>query len=619
MKPRQISWKWLLLGFITLLLAGLAILPRLFGDSSQLASRVTDALSAWTGGEVRLTGPLRVHYFPDVSIKSGFELTNASRLPLMKSITAQDAKVSIDLAELLFGRIRVNALRLLKPEITLKDAPSLVMGPDQTLEARVANLLGGAPIGVVRLHDGIMYVPTATGTEAIREIDARFDASSGTGAMTSFGSFALRNKTVGFALDCAAPSTTADGLRIPVNLTFTSKRMTAKVTGAASFANGLQLDGDVQADMDNARKFLRWAGIVLPAGQSLQRLSASGTAHWNGSMLTFDDGSFTLDGNTAVGLLAITPGPRPRVDGTLAFERLAIDPYLGGTAPTATQATQPALVQTAPVQTAPVQTALFQGALLKYFDADLRISAAEITAPAIKLGRGGFTISSKGGVLASELGELELCGGQAAGRIGLDMSQEVAKATLTASIHDVPVDGCLDALLLDVPLKGVGRLKAEIASEGRNYDELIQGLTGTLKLSAETGAVPVDFTRLFTAATPLDGQGWSRNSATLFDSLNADCRLAGGHIWCDMFNMQTRRGLISGSGNVDLAQQTLDWNLFVASHSQPLKASQLSTETPPRLSISGSLAQPMIRRADRSTFGEGSAQTGSTANQISPR
>ena len=49
-----------------------------------------------------------------------------------------------------------------------------------------------------------------------------------------------------------------------------------------------------------------------------------------------------------------------------------------------------------------------------------------------------------------------------------------------------------------------------------------------------------------------------------------------------MFNMQTRRGLIAGSGDVDLAQATLDWNLFVASNAQPLKASQLSAETPPR-------------------------------------
>jgi AsmA protein len=603
MKPRQIPWKWLLLGLITLLIVGLAVMPRLVADSTQLSSRVTDALSAWSGGEVRLTGPLRVHYFPDVSIKSGFELTNASRLPLVKSISAKDAKVSIDLAELMFGRIRIDALRLLKPEITLKDVPSLVTGPDQTLQGRVANLLKGAPIGVLRLRDGTIYFPTATGTEAIKKIDARFDASSGTGAMSSLGSFALRDETVGFALDCGAPVEMEGGIRVPVNLTFTSKPLAAKLAGTASFANGFQLDGDLRADMENARRFFRWAGIPLPPGRSLNKLTAAGTAHWNGTTLTFDDGTFSLDGNAAVGLLAVTPAPRPRIDATLDFDRLAIDPYFGGTgAP--------------PPPAAPA--AVIEGALLKYFDADLRISAAEITAPMIKLGRGGFTISTKNGVLASEVGELELCGGEASGRVGIDMSQEVAKASLTASLVDVPVDNCLDAAFL-VPLKGNTSLKAEMSGEGRSYAELIQALAGTLTVNADTGAIPLDLARLLMAPTPLDGDGWSRNSVTLFDSLNADCRLGGGHIWCDMFNMQTRRGMIAGSGNVDLAQATLDWNLFVASNAQPLKASQLSAETPPRLSITGALAQPMIRRTDRPTLGDGSVPTGATANQTSPR
>jgi len=603
MKPRQIPWKWLLLGLITLLIVGLAVMPRLVADSTQLSSRVTDALSAWSGGEVRLTGPLRVHYFPDVSIKSGFELTNASRLPLVKSISAKDAKVSIDLAELMFGRIRIDALRLLKPEITLKDVPSLVTGPDQTLQGRVANLLKDAPIGVLRLRDGTLYFPTATGTEAIKKIDARFDASSGTGAMSSLGSFALRDETVGFALDCGAPVEMEGGIRVPVNLTFTSKPLAAKLAGTASFANGFQLDGDLRADMENARRFFRWAGIPLPPGRSLNKLTAAGTAHWNGTTLTFDDGTFSLDGNAAVGLLAVTPAPRPRIDATLDFDRLAIDPYFGGT-----EAPPPPAAQ----------AAVIEGALLKYFDADLRISAAEITAPMIKLGRGGFTISTKNGALASEVGELELCGGEASGRVGIDMSQEVAKASLTASLVDVPVDNCLDAAFL-VPLKGNTSLKAEMSGEGRSYAELIQALAGTLTVNADTGAIPLDLARLLMAPTPMDGDGWSRNSVTLFDSLNADCRLGGGHIWCDMFNMQTRRGMIAGSGNVDLAQATLDWNLFVASNAQPLKASQLSAETPPRLSITGALAQPMIRRTDRPTLGDGSVPTGSTANQISPR
>ena len=209
MKPRQIPWKWLLLGLITLLIAGLAILPRLLANSTQLASRVTDALSTWTGGEVKLTGPLRVHYFPDVSIKSGFELTNASRLPLVKSISAKDAKVSIDLVELMFGRIRIDALRLLKPEITLKEAPSLVMGPDQTIQARMANLLTGRAdrrASPARRHSSTCRRRPAA-KRSRRSMHASTQAPAPERCRASARS-SLRDETVGFALDCGAPAET---------------------------------------------------------------------------------------------------------------------------------------------------------------------------------------------------------------------------------------------------------------------------------------------------------------------------------------------------------------------------------------------------------------------------
>jgi hypothetical protein len=83
--------------------------------------------------------------------------------------------------------------------------------------------------------------------------------------------------------------------------------------------------------------------------------------------------------------------------------------------------------------------------------------------------------------------------------------------------------------------------------------------------------------------------------------------------------MQTPRGLISGSGDIDLGQQTVDWNLFVADHAQPLNTSRLGAEIPPRVSVSGALSQPMIRRADRPTLGDGSVQANPAADQISPR
>jgi AsmA protein len=603
MKLSQISWLWLLLGLVGLILVGLAALPRLLVDSSRLAERVSATLAAWTGGEVKLTGPLQVQYFPDVAVRSGFELTNAPRLPLVKSIAASDARISLDLAALFRGRIRVDSVRLTSPKITLKEAPSLVTGPDQTLQARIANLLQGAPLRVLRVRGGTIRMPTASGGEAIEKLDAKFELSSGTGATSSSASFVLRDEPVSLALETGAPSETADGTRVPLTLSFAAAPVTAAVTGNASFTNGFALDGDVLADMANARAFLRWVGIPTVEGESLKGLSARGRAHWNGTTLTFDDGSFTVDGNAAVGALAVTPGKRPRIDGTLDFDRLALDPYIGASSPA-----EPAL-----------RAALLDQPVIGSLDTDLRISAADITAPSFKLGRGAVTINSREGLVSSEVGGLEFCGGQAAGRIDVDLSQAVTKVKLAGKLSDIPVEDCLGPIALHVPFRGGGTLKADFATEGRDYDELVRELSGPFKVKARNGTVSVDFARLFAGPSAIEGAGWSSDGMTAFENLYGECRLGDGHIWCEKFNMQTEHGLISGSGDVNLRQQTLDWRLFVANGAAPFKASQLNVENPPQISISGALTQPTIRRAERPIPREGFVTPNTKATQVSPR
>lgn len=600
MKLRQSDRKRIFLGVLALLLCSLVLAPRLAGGSSALAKRVTDALATWTGGEVKLTGPLRVQYFPDVAIRSGIELANVSNLPLVKSIAAKEARISLDLPALVLGRVRVDAVRLIGAEITLKEAPSLVMGPEQTLQARVANLLNGAPFRVLRLKGGVIKIPSPSAGETIEKLDARFDLSSGT--LAGSGSFVLRQEPVSFTLDTDVPSETEVGLSLPATLTFSAPPLEATLTGAASFANGLQFDGDLEADMGDARAFLRWSGIDLAEGRSLKALSASGTAHWNGTTLTFDDGTFVLDGNEAVGALAITPGDRPRIDGTLAFERLALDPYAGP---------EDAADGGAPAR--PDQS------VLSHFDTDLRISAAEISAPGIQLGRGGFTVSAREGRISSEVGELEFCGGTATGRIDVDLSQPATKARLTAKLADVPIETCLDPLELRLPLKGTGILKVDFSATGGSYDELTRGLEGPFRLRARRGTVSVDLTRLLAGSGTHQRDGWRSDNVTAFDDLVADCRLGDGHISCGKFNMKTEHGLISGSGDVDLGQQTLDWRLFVADGAAPVNDSQLAAGTPPQVSISGALMQPVIRSAEQAPVHSGSLPTAAKSSEVSPR
>src|SRR4029450_11708902 len=165
-------------------------------------------------------GPLRVQYFPDIAIRTGVEFTHAPNLPLGKSVAAKDASISLDLVALVLGRIRVDAVRLTAPEIALKEAPSLVMGPGQTLQARVANLLDGAPFRVLRVRKGVIKIPTAAGGETIDRLDARFELGSGT--LDGSGSFVLRNEPVNFTLGTGAASETADGLGVPCTVSFSA-------------------------------------------------------------------------------------------------------------------------------------------------------------------------------------------------------------------------------------------------------------------------------------------------------------------------------------------------------------------------------------------------------------
>ncbi len=589
MEPRQHTWKWLLLGLVTIVLALIAVLPRQIGNSEKLRDRVAEALSDWTGGKVTLNEPWSVRYFPPLSIRGGFTIDDTMRLPLVQSIAAKDIKISLSISQLLLGRISIDGMRINQAVITLKERTAPPITPGE-----IVNLLAGSTVSALRLRNAT--IKSADGEDLATKLYVDLDASGGGGALSAFGSFEIRNETIRFVVDNGAFMVTETGFTTPFRLRL-SGPIVATLNGNASVADRLLFDGTLQAEIGDGRRFLAWAGIEVPDSQSLKGLSVSGPAHWSGSTLTVDGGSFTLDGNAAIGLLAITMGERPRIEGTLDFNRLVLDPYI--------TATQPETV------TAP-QSGLLDWALLKYFDTDLRISAARIVTAAMELGRGGFTVNAKQGMVATEIGELELCGGLATGHLGLDLSKPKIKASLVGSLTDVGLGSCLKPLALAIPLKGVSTVKTDVTTEGETTDELLRGLTGDLKIKAKNGAVPVDFAKLLAAGAPPE-DGWSQKNLTPFDTLDANCRLSAGHIWCQKFQMQTQRNLVSGAGDVDMSRQTLDWSLSVAN----LMAAQ--EETPSKISIRGPLTQPTIRRSDRPTFGEDTVQTGTTDAPVSSR
>jgi AsmA protein len=600
MKPTQLPWRWLLLGLLAVLVSSIALFPFLIGDTSRFGDLVATELSRWTEGQVKFTGPVRVSFFPDVSVRGALEMQGSERLPQVQSIEVKEAKVSLDLVDLLRGGVAIDALRLLKPRITLRDGALPDGISPQAAETVMTKLLAEAPVRALHVRKGRLKLSGKGG--AIKDIYAHLGVSEDTGAVSGFGSLVFRGANIRYTVETGSPSMTAAAESIPLHLTLDSKPIRATFSGTATYHTELELDGDLQAEIDDLRKFLRWTGVTLPDGDSLKTFTAAGAFRLNGPNLTFDDGTFSLDGNKAIGLLAVKTRPsRPRFEGTLAFGRLVLDPYLDHGAPLPDGASRPTH-----------DVSLLDGSLGKYFDADLRISAAEIEAGALKLGRGGFTITAKDGVIASEIGELELCGGSADGRVSLDLEESTTPMDVVANLTDVSLDGCLDALNLNIPVKGTGSIKAELSTAGGTLADFSRTLTGTLVLALKDGSVPVDLSRLLAATTPLEENGWSGDNGSQFSQLDADCRIVAGVVRCPSIAMRTPQGSVSGGGTIDLPGETLDWTLSIANDIEGATTSQLTEQDRTKVSVNGTLLEPTIRRADRPTLGEGAPQTPAT-------
>lgn len=573
MRPPQSSWKWLLAVLLALIAVGLgSLLLRHARTASDLRERVVASLSEWTGGTVALAEPLVIRYFPP-SIEGGITVSGATKLPSVQSIAAPSFRLTLSLPGLLLGNIKFNALRLDKPALTLKSDTGTESA--DAIFGRLTEFLADAPLQTVRIRGGKIGPPH--GAPLLSAVDVRLNALGQFSAMETYGSFNFNGEPVTFSFDRGKFVEAGEKRSATVAIKVTSAPLTARFSGTIHMADTLEGEGNLEAKLPDIRRFLGWTGVVLPEGDSLKDASASGRVHWAGTTLTFDDGTFDFDGNEAVGLLAVTAGPRPRLDGTLAFEQLTLDPYLPD------------------LESEAARTRLFDWVLLKHLDADLRLSAAKLSARGLQLGQGGFTINAKNGKISNEIGALEFCGGEAEGRLDLDLSASRSEASLSGTLANVTLTNCLQSFGLDVPVKGSGTLNADISTGGTTHEELIRGLAGTIKVSAADGSLPVDLAALL-AQPDAEASGWSQNAGTDYSALDADCSLSAGHLWCQSFHLVTDKGALTGAGGLDIAQQTLDWNFRMADPVAPADPPEGVSKSQPRITMNGTLSVPLIAR-----------------------
>jgi AsmA protein len=608
MRPRQLPWKRLLLLGVGLAVAAICLVPWWIGDTSKFGQLVALRLQHWTGGQVRLTGPVRVRYFPDISIRSGIEMRNTHLWPGSTSISCNTAKISLNLMGLFLGQVNLEAVKLVHPEITVvKTSPKSSAGLANT-ESALLRALRKRPLDLLDVKDGTMTVQTAHGLQTVQHLTVHIDAGRHADDASGSGSFEWHGEQVQFSLDTGLTTAEFDAAtrqaNVPLTIDVDSAPVTLKFTGNASLAPELRLAGTLDSQIPDLRRLLSWSGVAKLQGPGLKTISASGSFHSDGETLTFDEGRFSIDGNDATGLLSVSfANKRPHVEATLAFDALDLDPYFphlsGAAAKTA------AKLGPTPAPAEQSGKPLFDWPLVQYLDSDLRLSATSITIAGKQLGDGAFTLAANDGVVMGDIGELQICGGSASGQFTLDLSAPERQAEASGTLDGINLEPCLQMLNWSLPFKGVSSLKGSLSTQGRSLTAFLQGLSGDVEIKASNGSVALDLSGSAEDQTPLQSVGWSEDGGTSFTALSTDCHVGGGDVWCPSFSMATDAGTVTGSGDIDLDDRNIDWTLALPPVAEIRSRMQIQGRPPEQITVRGPLARPLIRRLEPQRVGDG--------------
>lgn len=610
MKPRRLPWKRLLLLLVGVCVIGIGLLPWMIGDSSAFSDRIADKLERWTGAEVELTGPVELHYFPRISVSTGLTLRNPKNKSLPSEMRCDNARISLSLPHLLLGGVVIRSINLIEPEMTYEQPGATGPRGWHRAEAALVKMLGKRPFDVLRMQDGTVRFVSPEATSRIDALTLKLDLGEEGEHTEGWGSFVWKGEPVRFTyatdLDAEAIRNAASDTPQPISVDIESAPFSASIDGISSFDAGFAMEGTMSATIADLRDFLRWIDIADLDGPGLEDISIVGPFRLSGTTLIFEDGHYAIDGNAATGLLAVAfGGERPRVEATLAFDTLSLDPYLGPAEETVVvkdDEGETAIEQTPAIEASAADEGgeelappIFDWSILKIADADLRFSANTIAARELRLAGGAFTVAAQDGVVLGDIADLEMCGGMASARFTLNLTAPTRDADLAGRLDDVDVAPCLALFSYDFPVEGRANVKGQFKTAGQSWGDFLDRADGEISLEASNGSLPVDIGSLMSDDVPIEKVGWADGSATSFGSLTTSCRIAAAQIWCQRFSMETPQGSVSGSGKIDLAANTLQWDVALPT------ALTSRTDQPPMqasrtVSFRGPLGEPVISR-----------------------
>lgn len=557
-----------LLIFIVILVAAVVAIPFVV-PPDVIASQVVQLTKDKTGRDLSLSGDISFSIYPDIAVSiTDVSLSNPPDMPKGVTLSTGEMRLSLQLMPLLSGDVKVKRFELVEPRLNLltdvngksnwdfgppgdgRDTPS-DPSPDGGTD------IGALSLDDVRIVNGVVrYLDERAGTAfEATAFNVSLSLPRADGNLTVTGSMSWQGETVEISTTIGPVDQLSRDKSAALQLQLKSAHLTSNFGGTVSLADGLALDGKVEAQSPSLRDLAAWTGKPLAPGSGLNDFTAAATVKLGGGEIALNDAQIGLDGMRARGNMSVnTNGSRPLITASLGVDQIDLNRYIAEPNGKSSKATGPGGWSDAPMD--------FSG--LRAVDASLRLAVSQIRYRNVTMGNSQLGLTIKGGKLQANLEKLTLYEGAATGTLVLDgtsATPTIATSFSTQGVSALP-------LLRDFAefdwIEGTSKLSGQLTATGASQRQLVQNLNGTVSILFEDGAIRgINIAQMMRGLGTNILSGWSRTEAqkTDFASLSANYKVTNGVAVNSDLSMLGPLVRMSGGGVVQMPNRWLDYKV----------------------------------------------------------
>ena len=538
--------------FLIAVIAGVLLMMPLDSLRGPMERAVSHAL----GRQVHVAGALHASLYPEIGLSAGdVSIANVEGGQAKVFAHAATLSVGAKLMPLFSRQVDITRLTLEDPEIHLevdaKGNPNwnfhFASSSSSSSERSKLSISG------LKITGGsISYFDARTGkTRALEKTDVNLSLA----ALDQPAVFDVDAQYNGEKLTVTGKVDSPDS--------FTAKRPTTVLLDLKSRLLNLHFDGTVIGATENS-------GTVQMSGPSLRELvkgaagadvkaGGLGAFTFAGAVASKDrvyalkHGEASLDGMHATLDLAVDMnGLVPALKGNVSLDHLNLASYMVAGKPAA------------PPKGWSTERLSLTG--LKDANADIGLNVGSLTLGNFVLSQTAGHLNLQDGKLAAGLSHAGLFGGSMSGRLAVDATDAVPAIALKADISGVAMKALLQSAIKVDRLEGTGALAMDVTGHGVSQQAIMQSLRGTASVTVKNGAVRgVDLAAVARSVQNLLSgslsMATSDKASTDFAEAGGSFTIANGVMHNSDFHLLNPFVRITGSGDIDLGQRTLNFRV----------------------------------------------------------